>query len=299
MDAAGCGWCNQGAAPSHNGGDVAANASPYDRFAVDENGVWFTPPGDGAAYRSALLSQGFMTPTDSKRRAWLTDYLQSRNPSELVRHVPRVGWHGRFYVLPDETLGSNDNGEGTVANVLADSRSVRSDIRSDLDGSNTQPGAAMNLAVSVVDPSGAPLAGRAVYVWHCNKEGEYSEYNTRMGGGDFSDRSFLRGVQVTDANGTVNFTSILPGRYQGRAFHIHFEVFGDETYAKKALTSQMAIDDDLITSIYTDAGYATGLRNVTTNAGDNVFGDGVEHQLLDVTGTASSGLTARFTAVLS
>ncbi|HMS15174.1 MAG TPA: hypothetical protein PKD80_18945 [Microthrixaceae bacterium] len=195
--------------------------------------------------------------------------------------------------------GSNDNGEGTVANVLADSRSVRSDIRSDLDGSNTQPGAAMNLAVSVVDRSGAPLAGRAVYVWHCNKEGEYSEYNTRMGGGDFSDRSFLRGVQVTDANGTVNFTSILPGRYQGRAFHIHFEVFGDETYAKKALTSQMAIDDDLITSIYTDAGYATGLRNVTTNADDNVFGDGVEHQLLDVTGTASSGLTARFTAVLS
>ena len=70
--------------------------------------------GDGAAYRSALLSMGFMAPTDAKRRAWLTEYLQSRIPGELVRHVPRVGWHGRCYVLPTETLGSNLTGERVI-----------------------------------------------------------------------------------------------------------------------------------------------------------------------------------------
>ena len=79
---------------------------------------WLMPlamlAGDGNAYRTALLSQGFMTPTDSKRRAWLTEYLQSRNPGELVRHVPRVGWHGRCYVLPNETLGSNLSGERVI-----------------------------------------------------------------------------------------------------------------------------------------------------------------------------------------
>jgi len=79
---------------------------------------WLMPlsmlAGDGNAYRTALLSQGFMTPTDSKRRAWLTDYLQSRNPGELVRHVPRVGWHGRCYVLPNETLGTNPTGERVI-----------------------------------------------------------------------------------------------------------------------------------------------------------------------------------------
>lgn len=129
----------------------------FDRFHVDDHGVWHTPPGeeiprrvcgplhvtalardghdnqaalllefdtrfrsgrkwlmplsmlagDGAQLRAALLSQGFMTPTDAKRRAWLTEYLQSRNPEEMVRHVPRVGWHGRAYVLPDETIGIN------------------------------------------------------------------------------------------------------------------------------------------------------------------------------------------------
>ena len=61
--------------------------------------------GDGTAYRAELLAQGFMMPTDAKRRALLTAYLQSRRPADLVRIVDRVGWHGRAYVLPRETLG--------------------------------------------------------------------------------------------------------------------------------------------------------------------------------------------------
>ena len=75
---------------------------------------WLMPlamlAGDGTAYRAELLSQGFMVPTDAKRRALLTSYLQSRRPADLVRIVDRVGWHGRAYVLPRETLG-DDGGE--------------------------------------------------------------------------------------------------------------------------------------------------------------------------------------------
>ncbi len=73
---------------------------------------WLMPletlAGDGAAYRAALLSQGFMTPSDTKRRALLTAYLQSRRPRDLVRLVDRVGWHGAVYVLPRETIGDAD-----------------------------------------------------------------------------------------------------------------------------------------------------------------------------------------------
>jgi putative DNA primase/helicase len=81
---------------------------------------WLMPlamlAGDGNAYRTALLQQGFMAPTDSRRRAWLTEYLQSRPPQslELIRHVSRVGWFGRCYVLPDETLGANHDGERVI-----------------------------------------------------------------------------------------------------------------------------------------------------------------------------------------
>ena len=81
---------------------------------------WLMPlsmlAGDGNAYRTALLSQGFMTPSKSAQRQWLTEYLQSRPPEslQLVRHVSRVGWAGRCYVLPNETLGTNASGETVI-----------------------------------------------------------------------------------------------------------------------------------------------------------------------------------------
>lgn len=199
---------------------------------------------------------------------------------------------------PFPSDGSNDNGDGTVANILADARSVRSDIRSDLDGSNTQEGVPFALTMNVVDASGAAVEGAAVYIWHCTKDGVYSQYDSQMLGGDFTDRSYLRGVQITGADGNVSFQSILPGRYSGRAFHIHFEVYSDSTYSTKLLTSQMAMDDDLIDQLYADAGYDEALGNDTDNGDDGIFGDGVEHQLLTVTGDVTSGLAATFTAVV-
>ncbi len=199
---------------------------------------------------------------------------------------------------PFPSDGTNDNGDGEVSNVLGDTRSVRSDITTDLDGSNAQEGVPFTLTTTVVDSSGTALAGAAVYIWHCNKDGGYSAYDSSMLGGDFSDRSYLRGVQITGADGSATFTSILPGRYQGRAFHIHFEVFSDASYSEKLLTSQMAIDDDLIASLYADAGYDDALSNETLNGNDNVFADGVEHQLLTVSGEVASGLVATFTAVV-
>jgi hypothetical protein len=96
-----------------------------------------------------------------------------------------------------------------------------------------------------------------------------------MLGGDFTARSFLRGAQTTDANGAVTFTTILPGRYQGRAFHIH--------------------DDALIDALYAQAGYTKALGNETTNAHDSVFSDGVDHELLTMSGTVAAGLAATFT----
>jgi putative DNA primase/helicase len=78
---------------------------------------WLMPlamlAGDGTAYRSELLNQGFMVPTDAKKRAYLTSYLQSRAPVDRVKIVDRVGWHGRAYVLPRETLG-DDGGERII-----------------------------------------------------------------------------------------------------------------------------------------------------------------------------------------
>ena len=172
--------------------------------------------------------------------------------------------------------------------LTAGQQNALEDIRGDLDGSNVQDGVPMTLRVRVVDTASSckAVAGAAVYVWHCNKDGVYSAYNSPMNGGDESARSYLRGVQVTDANGDVTFRTILPGRYQGRAFHIHFEVYrgAEPTGSAKVLTSQMAADDAFIDQLYASVGYSAAARNVTHNGEDNVFSDGVDTQLLTLTG---------------
>ena len=203
---------------------------------------------------------------------------------------PTTGTGSDVASTPAETSGPFAADGSNGADVLHDPRALRSDIRTDLDGSNTQDGVELDLALTVIDgASGQPLAGAAVYVWHCNKAGEYSAYPSG---------SFLRGAQPTDADGVARFTTVLPGRYQGRAFHIHFRVYSDTTFATELLTSQMAMDDAEIDALYAEAGYDRALAADTDNARDNVFADGVDHQLIVVAGEATSRLTTTFVAVV-
>lgn len=188
--------------------------------------------------------------------------------------------------------GSNDNGAGEIADVLADARAVRRDIRSNLDGTDTQDGVPLRLTMTVNDSTCAPLVGAAVYVWHCSRDGAYSMYASRMSSGDFTEATWLRGVQVTDSDGVVAFDSVLPGRYPGRATHIHFEVYADAEYGNLLLTSQLAFDDATLDGLYEAAGYASSISNTTYNAEDRQFSDGVDEQLLTIDGDVSTGLAA-------
>lgn len=70
---------------------------------------------DGAEYRAHLLNMGLSIASGANARNRLTQYLQTRNPSEMVRCADRVGWHGRAFVLPRETIG--DDGERVVYQV--------------------------------------------------------------------------------------------------------------------------------------------------------------------------------------
>jgi protocatechuate 3,4-dioxygenase beta subunit len=203
---------------------------------------------------------------------------------------------GEYLDFPEETNGpfpadgSNDNGGGELANVLTDSRIVRSDVTANLDGSDQQPGIPMALTM-MLGSGGAPLAGVAVYIWHCSRDGHYSVYNGGMNGGDYSDTTWFRGVQITDASGAVNFQTVFPGRYSGRATHIHFEVYADDSYSNLLLTSQIGFEDDDADAVYaTDTNYASSLRNPTYNAQDMVFSDGDGSQITDLGDSASASI---------
>ena len=201
---------------------------------------------------------------------------------------------------PAETGGPYPGDGSNGPNVLIASGVVRSDIRSSFGSySGTAEGVptTIDLTLHDITKNCAAGAGMAVYVWHCDRSGDYSLYSS-----DAADQNYLRGVQVADQNGRVSFTSIFPACYAGRWPHIHFEVF-DSLEAAVAgenarLTSQIALPEQACTAVFGyDTGYATSVQNISgvTLSSDNVFGDGWDAELATVTGDPASGMTIALT----
>jgi protocatechuate 3,4-dioxygenase beta subunit len=169
---------------------------------------------------------------------------------------------------------------------------VRSDIRSSFLSTNTvATGVELKLTLTLVNmnASCAPLAGYAVYIWMCDRNGLYSLFT-------LANESYLRGVQVTDANGQVTFTMIFPGCYSGRWPHIHFEVFSSLATATSgryaSLVSQFALPAAVCQTVYADtATYPSSTRNLAqvTIATDNVFRDNSSAQIAQQTPALTGG----------
>jgi protocatechuate 3,4-dioxygenase beta subunit len=169
---------------------------------------------------------------------------------------------------------------------------VKTDIRSD----RTGVAFTINISIKNKNNSCAALAGAIVDIWHCDKDGNYSEYGgTGMQSIDYTAVHFLRGRQTTDANGQVAFTSIFPGWYSGRATHIHVHVYN--TAGTSLLITQIAFPEGSSSAVAavngsggTAYGYTKGMSGYTYNASDNVFSDdsaGV--QIAAITGSLSAG----------
>ena len=129
---------------------------------------------------------------------------------------------------------------------------MRSDIRTSFgDLSGTAEGVPLTIKLAIQDASNgcAPLAGAAVYVWHCDRAGGYSLYSQGV-----TDQNYLRGVQAAGSDGVVTFQSIFPACYSGRWPHIHFEVYPSldvaNDDANKIATSQVALPADACNAVY-------------------------------------------------
>ncbi|REJ05688.1 3,4-dioxygenase subunit beta [Microbacterium bovistercoris] len=201
--------------------------------------------------------------------------------------------------VPNETAGPYPADGSNGVNVLDDSGIVRSDIRSSFGSSQTTAaGVSLEIVLTVRDAAtGSALAGAGVYLWHCDRDGNYSLYSDAA-----KDENYLRGVQQTDEDGTVRFTSIYPACYSGRWPHIHFEVYEDVDTAVATgpivKTSQIALPEEANAKVYATSGYEQSVRNASqvTLTGDNVFGDdGGIHQIATMTGSVSGGYTAALT----
>ncbi|PRY38099.1 3,4-dioxygenase subunit beta [Umezawaea tangerina] len=201
--------------------------------------------------------------------------------------------------IPDETAGPYP-GDGTNGpNVLTESGIVRTDIRSSFGASSgTAQGVPLTIALTVQKDCKA-YTGAAVYLWHCDRDGNYSMYSKGV-----TDQNYLRGVQEADADGKVTFTTVFPAAYSGRWPHAHFEVYPTLSEATRAgdpvKTTQLAFPKDVCDTVYATDGYTASIRNLASTSldSDMVFADGHDTQLATVTGTPTTGYTATLLVTL-
>jgi protocatechuate 3,4-dioxygenase beta subunit len=211
-------------------------------------------------------------------------------------------------VIPEETGGpypgdgTNSNGSGVV-NVLTQTGVVRSDIRGSFNGmTGTAAGVPLTIKLRIVNANNAcAAAGKfAVYLWHCDRDGNYSLYSSGVTG-----QNYLRGVQEADANGDITFTTIFPGCYAGRMPHVHFEVYASLAKATSAAnrikTSQFTFPMATLNEAYATTAYSTSSRNLASMsyATDNVFSDGTSLQMASVSGDPVNGYVVTLTIGVS
>jgi protocatechuate 3,4-dioxygenase beta subunit len=182
--------------------------------------------------------------------------------------------------------------ELTVGPYFVDRQLERIDIRTEPATGKVTDGVPLDLAFNVSQVQGgacAPLAGAMVDVWHCDAQGTYSGVDDRTVGFDTQGQKYLRGYQVTGADGVARFRTIYPGWYPGRTVHIHFKVrtpaaaaLADDAARTYEFTSQLFFDEALTDRVFARAPYAAKGRRDTTNANDGIYRDAGEQLLLAV-----------------
>jgi protocatechuate 3,4-dioxygenase beta subunit len=207
---------------------------------------------------------------------------------EAQTQSPLSGAVSGCVVTPSQTEGP----------YFVDERLRRADIRIDPSSGTIKAGVPLALSVRVSrieHGQCSPMAGAIVDVWQCDAEGIYSDVRDQ-GRGQFDTRGqkFLRGYEITDREGRVEFTTIYPGWYPGRTVHIHFKVRTSMTAGRAGeFTSQWYFDDAITDAVFAQGPYsAMGARSVR-NDRDRIYRRGGRELMLNLT-RSETGYRAAF-----
>jgi intradiol ring-cleaving dioxygenase-like protein len=145
-----------------------------------------------------------------------------------------------------------------------------------------RPGTPLVLRLSVVDASTCkPIKGAIVDIWHCDARGAYSGF-----GSGAASRTFMRGLQRTNAKGVATFRTVYPGWYMGRTIHIHVKV---HLGGRVVHTGQLYFPDKLTDAVYRKKPYSSRPGRSTRNATDSVYRNGGKNSLLTVRKAGTTG----------
>jgi protocatechuate 3,4-dioxygenase beta subunit len=172
--------------------------------------------------------------------------------------------------LFDGAASCTSTAEQTEGPYYFDVDSIRSDVRED------RAGVPLHLGIRVQDAAAcSAIANAVVDIWHCDAEGLYSGFESASqgggGGGRTDQKTYLRGAQVTNAQGIVEFRTVYPGWYGGRTVHIHTKVHLDAT---RVLTTQLYFDEAVTDAVYAQPPYNSRSGRETLNSDDRVFSSG-------------------------
>lgn len=166
----------------------------------------------------------------------------------------------------------------TEGPYFVDEQLNRAELRLDPVTRAVSEGVPLRLAIKLsrVDGSGcAALAGALVDLWQCDALGVYSDIRDRNGLFDTRGKKFLRGYQVTDGNGRVEFLTVYPGWYRGRTVHIHFKIrVSGRGGPAREFTSQLYFDDALTDLVHARPPYNSKGNRDTRNEHDGIYREG-------------------------
>lgn len=216
---------------------------------------------------------------------------------ERIEFIKRLGLSSLVFPVVAAACKSDDEDEGSCAKTASETegpfptKSPSSLVMEDITSDRT--GVALSVTITIQNKSNdcVVLAGAIVDIWHCDREGNYSEYGgTGMQSTDYTAVHFLRGRQTTNVDGQVSYATIFPGWYSGRAPHIHVHIYDGS--GNSLLVTQIAFPKSVCDTVYsTSSFYSARGEQDTTNETDNVFGDGVSTELATVIGNISDGYT--------
>ncbi|PYE49503.1 intradiol ring-cleavage dioxygenase [Deinococcus yavapaiensis] len=174
----------------------------------------------------------------------------------------------------------------------------RRDIRANTSGGAVQDGVPLTLefVVSRVALNTCePRANVKIDVWQCDALGVYSGVADNADQFDTRGQDFLRGYQLTDANGKASFRTIYPGWYAGRSVHLHFSmsVITDGKVTGE-FTTQLYFPDSITDVVHARAPYNTKGQRDRLNSTDILYRNGGSQLLLDLKGSLTEGYTATF-----
>jgi protocatechuate 3,4-dioxygenase beta subunit len=197
--------------------------------------------------------------------------------------------------IPEEPAGPYPADGSNGPNVLTLDGVHRKDITGSFGtGTKTAAGVPMTVRLTITNHAdgGAPYDGAAVYLWQCDRDGNYSMY-----GQNLATDNYLRGVQVAFQDGVVEFTSIFPGAPTGRWPHLNLQIYRDLQTAtdggEKLRTTQIALPREACEAVYATPGYAQSkarLAQVSLDT-DPVFRNGYSLELARASGSVSEGYT--------